>query len=559
MALMLFHTRSLYSGHVCKLCATGRCLQQCSCKASKSPQLLKSAWNFYTSHQQTFSTRPSLFRQLMGDKRGALWNLWRVPDIHRSQNGYMLQWQQYKSDYLKWSGTQTRWNSHFLPGLNHDLRRFLEEVGTDPKEARYWLKQFQRLSSIPSKPFAVVLVDQKIFQKPDMLEALSSNLAFLHRNDMKILVVHGAEIPPDGQLSDQELQAIRRQVTTETMKMVNCLEANGAQAHPLFSGSNVFRAEADNGSSKGVIIDVNTEPLTWCIESGHIPVVSSIGETASSQLVCVDASQATYEIAKAVQPIKVLLLNDKGGLLDGSNKVIKHVHVPADVEAISSQDWCNAHYQEKLRSISALLSDLPPLSSVVITSANTILPELFTHHGSGTLFKNTERIYKVKSLADVDQERLTSLVTRSFNKMLRSNYLESIAGKIHTIYISEAYNAVAIITNEEGVDGIPYLDKFAVSTQIQGEGTSDVLWDELRSDYPSLFWRSKNVNKINAWYFKRCEGSWSNHMWTVFWYGVSNPKMSYGIVDWAVNHKSSFLEADEEEDFTAVSEVGEPW
>lgn len=48
-------------------------------------------------------------------------------------------------------------------------------------------------------------------------------------------------------------------------------------------------------------------------------------------------------------------------------------------------------------------------------------------------------------------------------------------------------------------------------------------------------------------------------MWTVFWYGVSNPKMSYGIVDWAVNHKSSFLEADEEEDFTAVSEVGEPW
>lgn len=50
--------------------------------------------------------------------------------------------------------------------------------------------------------------------------------------------------------------------------------------------------------------------------------MSSIGETASSQLVCVDASQATYEIAKAVQPIKVLLLNDKGGLLDGSNKVL---------------------------------------------------------------------------------------------------------------------------------------------------------------------------------------------------------------------------------------------
>lgn len=60
---------------------------------------------------------------------------------------------------------------------------------------------------------------------------------------------------------------------------------------------------------------------------------------------------------------------------------MKHVHVPADVEAISSQKWCDPLYQEKLQSISALLAVLPPLSSVVITSANTILAELFTHHG----------------------------------------------------------------------------------------------------------------------------------------------------------------------------------
>lgn len=471
----------------------------------------------------------------------------------------MIQWQQYKSDYLKMAATEYRRNSHLLPGLNQDLRRFLEQVGTDPKEARYWLKQFQRLSSIPSKPFAVVLVDQNIFHNPDMLEALSSNLAFLHRNDMKILVVHGAEIPPNAMLSDKELQETRRRVTTETMTMVNYLQASGAHAHPLFSGSNVLRAEVEIGTSKGRVVHVNTEPLTWCIESGHIPVVSSIGETTSSQLVCVDASQATIEISKAVQPIKVLFLNEKGGLLDGSNKVIKHVHVPADVEAISSQKWCDSKYQEKLKSISSVLAVLPPLSSVVITSANTILAELFTHHGTGTLFKNTERIYKTKSLDDVDKERLIAMITKSFNKPLLPNYIESIQDKLHSIYVSENYNAVAILTNEEGVNGIPYLDKFAVSTKIQGEGTSDVLWDELRGDFPALFWRSKNVNKINAWYFKRCEGSWSNHTWTVFWYGISNPKLSYGVVDWAVNHKTSFIEADEEEYVKEDSEVAEPW
>lgn len=61
-------------------------------------------------------------------------------------------------------------------------------------------------------------------------------------------------------------------------------------------------------------------------------------------------------------------------------------------------------------------------------------------------------------------------------------------------------------------------------------------------------------------YFKRCEGSWSNHTWTVFWYGISNPKLSYGVVDWAVNHKTSFIEAEEQEDYDKEdSEVAEPW
>lgn len=57
--------------------------------------------------------------------------------------------------------------------------------------------------------------------------------------------------------------------------------------------------------------------------------------------------------------------------------------------------------------------------------------------------------------------------SRSFNKLLRPDYLEGIAHKLHSIYVSENYNAVAILTKEEGVNGVPYLDKFAVSTKIQ--------------------------------------------------------------------------------------------
>ncbi|XP_022102624.1 N-acetylglutamate synthase, mitochondrial-like isoform X3 [Acanthaster planci] len=297
-------------------------------------------------------------------------------------------------------------------GRNRDLKRFLEEVGTNPKEARYWLKQFQLVSgSSPSRPFAVVQVDQEIFQHSQQLKALSSNLAFLHRNDMKLLVVHGANLPDDKYLSDQELQNSRHQVTTETMIMVNFLEASGAPAHPIFSGSNVLRAESIGRGTKGKVTCVNKEALEWCISSGHIPVLSSIGETSSSQLVSIDAVHATAEVAKAVQAMKVLFLNTTGGLRDRGGRIIEEVHIPADLDALMKQS-CSSQDHKTKELVCGLVADLPPLSSVVITSAKTILTELFTHHGSGTMFKKTERILKYSSLKDVDIDRLKKLVTR---------------------------------------------------------------------------------------------------------------------------------------------------
>ena len=41
--------------------------------------------------------------------------------------------------------------------------RFLQ-IGSDPKEARYWLRQFQQNESTPDKPFAVVQVDSRIME-----------------------------------------------------------------------------------------------------------------------------------------------------------------------------------------------------------------------------------------------------------------------------------------------------------------------------------------------------------------------------------------------------------
>lgn len=57
--------------------------------------------------------------------------------------------------------------------------------------------------------------------------------------------------------------------------------------------------------------------------------------------------------------------------------------------------------------------------------------------GSGTLFKNAERMLRVRSLDSLDQRRLVNLVNASFGKKLRDDYLASLRPRLHSVYVSE--------------------------------------------------------------------------------------------------------------------------
>jgi len=47
--------------------------------------------------------------------------------------------------------------------------------------------------------------------------------------------------------------------------------------------------------------------------------------------------------------------------------------------------------------------------------------------------------------------------------------------------------------------GVAYLDKFAVCKEERGNFSIDVLWQQLKQDYTSLYWRSRRTNIFNSW------------------------------------------------------------
>ncbi|XP_046351786.1 N-acetylglutamate synthase, mitochondrial-like isoform X1 [Haliotis rufescens] len=445
----------------------------------------------------------------------------------------------------KYSGTDDLEN---MP----DLKRFLSEVGTDPREARYWLKQFT--TSEPKKPFAIVQVDPEIFMDKKQLDHLTSCLSFLQRNSMRPAVVCGSHIASGHRFPLEELQRLKTQAVMYSTVLASMLEANRVHCRPLFMGSHIIQAERANGANYcGTLCNINTEIIEWCLQTKHIPIILSFGETSTGQIVALDLWSVTEGLAKALQPLKVIKVNACGGFVDEVGSIVANIHLPVDLETSGDKPWCTPVIRSSIERIYKLLYNMPRESSVVITAVDKMLKELFTHRGSGTFFKITEPIHSYSTLEGIDINRLTQLFTISFRKPLIVDYFKSIEGQLHAVYLSESYNAAAVVLKDD-MD-VPYLCKFVVSVKAQGEGTGEMLWETLKRDHQQLYWRSRGDNPINSWYFRRSEGSWSNRDWTVFWYGIHQPSLSSKLIDSAISKPQSFEPSIEVKNETKLSQT----
>jgi acetylglutamate kinase len=180
-----------------------------------------------------------------------------------------------------------------------------------------------------------------------------------------------------------------------------------------------------------------------------------------------------------------------------------------------------------MEQIHDLLMQLPPSSSVSITKPDELAKELFTHRGSGTLVRRGEAIRTYTSWKKLDLARLRALVESGFGRKLHADYFEKTAP--YRVYVSQHYRAALILTLE---NGIPHLDKFAVSDDAQGEGLGRAAWQVMRADNPRLFWRSRADNAINDFYFDEADGCVKGEKWNVFWYGLA----SFDEIRFAVDH-----------------------
>jgi hypothetical protein len=280
----------------------------------------------------------------------------------------------------------------------------------------------------------------------------------------------------------------------------------------------VIRAEPAVGAS-------TLAAIRGAIARGAIPLVSL---QAASALTSEGRFKWLAALAGELKTRKVVFLSRRPGFQIGSGPVASVVSIATDMERLLAPGALPRGQVMLLRQVKQLLETVPHRLSVTVVNPLQLLREFFTVNGAGTMIRRGSRIGVYSDWAGIDQARVSALFESAFGRPIRPEFF---AQPIARAVVEENYQGVAVV-QETAV--APYLSKFAVERQAQGEGIGGEMWSLVTRDFPRFFWRSRAENAINAWYAKQCDGLARFPEWHVFWRGLPTetiePAIKFSLV-----------------------------
>ncbi|PWN41074.1 putative ARG6-n-acetyl-gamma-glutamyl-phosphate reductase [Ceraceosorus guamensis] len=406
--------------------------------------------------------------------------------------------------------------------------------------SRKEVERYLRIFSAANK-FAVLKVGGAILTH--QLDELALSLSFLHRVGLYPIVLHGAGpqlneileregVEPDYidgiRITDaRTLRVARKVFLEENQRLVEKLESLGSRARPIPLGT--FTAsylDKEKYGLVGKIEKVDKEPIESAIRSGCLPILTSLAETEDGQILNVNADVAASELSKVLEPLKIVYLNEKGGLFHGNTKeLLETINLDEEYDDLMKQEWVKFGTKLKLREMKELLDHLPRSSSVAIISVDQLQKELFTDSGAGTLIRRGYKLYKSSSIEEVGAERLRTVIKENDEEVKDgrksvAQFFSELSKHPYTIYGDEPMDVIAFVSRPEGE--VPILTKLISTRNGVLNGVNDNVFNQIKKDHRRLVWTARADDENRAWNYERADGSFSRNGRSLFYYGIQD-------------------------------------
>lgn len=416
--------------------------------------------------------------------------------------------------------------------------QLLSNIGSK-REVQQYLSHF---TSVSSQQFAVIKVGGAIIT--EHLQTLSSALAFLNHVGLYPVVVHGAGPQLNKMLEDagvepqfedgirvtdgKTLALARKLFLEENLKLVEELENMGVRARPITTG--VFSADyldKEKYNLVGKINSVDKKPIEAAIEAGCLPILTSMAETPEGQVLNVNADVAAGELARALQPLKIVYLAEKGGLFNGdTGEKISVINLDEEYDHLMTQWWVRHGTRLKIKEMKELLSDLPRTSSVAIIHPADLQKELFTDSGAGTMIRRGNKVHIKSSLSEFeDIAALKDVLIRDREgldaKATVDRYVEGLKDRPFKAYFDEPMDALAVVLPQQD-SAFAHLATFTITKAGWLTNVADNVFTSIKKDFPKLVWTVKADDENLTWFFDKADGSLSRDGDVLFWYGLED-------------------------------------
>jgi len=376
------------------------------------------------------------------------------------------------------------------------IHRFLESVG-QKADVDLYLKLFR---SQRKESFAIIVADAQILRAA--LDPLHFDLRILAGLGLYPVVLVGL------------LDA--RDADTQSQRIQEWLVEDEVAAKVIASGTDLpqpIKAEVEQ-----------------TIQGNTIPIVSM---GAAKEFDIDDRFKLLEELAAGLQTQKVIFLSASSGLERVGSPRISLVNLSTDYQHLIISGDLPRRHASLLRHVKHLLNHQTQRMNVAVVNPLQLLRELFTVNGAGTLIRKGSRIDRHAGLGRVDRARLATLLESAFDRVLAPSALDPegiLEREAEHVYLEENYRGAALLSSTPIA---PYLGKFAVDRQSQGEGIGGEIWSMFCRDFPTVFWRTRVGNPIAPWYVKQCDGMVKTPEWLVFWRGLATDKIP-AAVDYAI-------------------------
>ncbi|EMC94792.1 hypothetical protein BAUCODRAFT_561989 [Baudoinia panamericana UAMH 10762] len=433
----------------------------------------------------------------------------------------------------------------------------LNNIGSK-REVQQYLAQF---TSVSSQQFAVIKVGGAILT--DYLDVLCASLRNLNQMGLFPVIIHGAGpqlnklleeagVEPAYQegirITDGKTLGVARKLfLEENLKLAEALESWGVRARPITSG--VLMADYKDKEIYqlvGEVNQVNVAPIKAAIADGYIPVLTCMAESEDGQVLNVNADKAAAELARALVPLKIVYLSEKGGIHDKeTGKLVEAINLDEEYDEYMKKPWVIHGTRSKIRDIKTLLDDLPRSSSVAIIHPESLERELFTHSGAGTLIRRGTKLRQAESLSELDAERLSMLkktLVRDREGLdagaVVERYLETLKDRPFRAYYDENMEALAIVLppSSGSSSALAHLATLTMSRSAWLSNIADNVFQNLKRDFPKLAWTVKQDDENLTWFSEKADGSIARRGEVLFWYGIESPEEVRELMSEFVQH-----------------------